>query len=232
MTWNDFWFGAKELPFWAFSIRAIILYSSLIIATRFMRQRQISILSGHNHLVAAGIVSLAAVRMVNSESSLVAGIAIVFVYAAINILLSYLDVKFPRKVDRHATVVIENGKIIRKNLKDVRITIDNLLSQLRLKNVFSLSEVLYAVVEPTGKINVVKSSQSLSLTRKQMGLPLKNVSVPTILIYDGKVQNDNLKMLGYDIKWLDARIKEKGIANVEDIFLAQLEADGIVYISV
>jgi len=231
MTWNDFWFGAKELPFWAFSIRAIILYLSLIIATRFMRQRQISILSGHNHLVAAGIVSLSAVRMVNSESSLVAGVAIVFVYAAINTFLSYLDVKFPRKIDRHATVVIENGKIIKKNLKDVRITIDNLLGQLRLKNVFSLSEVLYAVVEPTGKINVVKRAQSLPIARKQMGLPLKNVSVPTILIYDGKVQKDNLKILGYNIKWIEEKIKEKGIANVEDIFLALLEADGKVYIS-
>lgn len=98
--------------------------------------------------------------------------------------------------------MIENGKIIKKNLKDVRITIDNLLGQLRLKNVFSLSEVLYAVVEPTGKINVVKRAQNLPIARKQMGLPPKNVSVPTILIYDGKVQRDNLKMLGYNIKWL------------------------------
>jgi uncharacterized membrane protein YcaP (DUF421 family) len=65
--WKDLWFGAKELPFWAFSIRAILLYIALIITTRYMRQRQLSILSGHNYLVAAGIASLAAVRMVNAE---------------------------------------------------------------------------------------------------------------------------------------------------------------------
>lgn len=231
MTWNDFWFGAKELPFWAFAIRAVILYVFLIFATRFMRQRQIAILAGHNYLVAAGIVSLAAVRMVNPETSLVAGIVIVLVYAAANVFISYLDVKIPRQVDRHSTILIENGKLIRKNLLDARITIDNLMGQLRIKNVFNLSEVELALVEPTGKINVVKKAKGLPLTRKQMNLPLKNVSVPTVLIYDGKVQNENLNMLGYDQRWLDGKIKEKGFMQAKEVFLAVLEGDGTVYVS-
>lgn len=231
MTWNDFWFGAKELPFWAFAIRAVILYAFLIFATRFMRQRQIAILAGHNYLVAAGIVSLAAVRMVNPQTSLVAGIVIVLVYAAVNVFISYLDVKIPRQVDRHSTILIENGKLIRKNLLDARITIDNLMGQLRIKNVFNLSEVELALVEPTGKINVVKKAKGLPVTRKQMNLPLKNISVPTVLIYDGKVQNENIKLLGYDQKWLDSKIKEKGFMQAKDVFLAVLEGDGTVYVS-
>lgn len=232
MTWNDFWFGAKELPFWAFSIRAVLLYIALIIVTRFMRQRQIAIHSGHNYLVAAGIVSLAAVRMVNPESSLAAGLVIVFIYAAVNVLQSYLDVKFPRFIDRHATILVENGQIIKKNMLDARITIDNLMGQLRIKNIFSLSEVELAIVEPSGKINVIKKASGLPVTRKQMKLPLKNVSLPTVLVYDGKVQNDNLKMLGHDLKWLDGKIKEKGVIQIKDVFLAVLEDDGTVYVSV
>lgn len=232
MDWNDFWFGAKELPFWAFAIRAVILYAFLIFATRFMRQRQIAILAGHNYLVAAGIVSLAAVRMVNPETSLVSGIVIVLVYAAVNVFISFLDVKFPRQVDRHSTVLIENGQLIKKNLLDARITIDNLMGQLRIKNVFSLSEVALALVEPTGKINVVKKAKGLAVTRKQMNLPVKNVRVPTILIYDGKVQGGNLTMLGYNPKWLDEKIKEKGFMQAKDIFLAVLEGDGTVHVSV
>lgn len=232
MTWNDIWNGAKELPFWAFSIRAVLLYITLIIATRFMRQRQIAIHTGHNYLVAAGIVSLAAVRMVNPEASLAAGLLIVVLYAAINIFLSYLDVKFPRFIDRHATVLVENGQIIKKNLLDARITIDNLLGQLRVKNIFSLSEVELAIVEPSGKINVIKKASGLPVTRKQMKLPLKNVSIPIVLVYDGKVQNENLKMLGHDLKWLDGKIKAKGVLQIKDIFLAVLEGDGTLYVSV
>ncbi len=232
-TWNEIWHGAKEeLPFWAFSIRAVVLYTALIIATRFMRQRQIAIHTGHNYLVAAGIVSLAAVRMVNPEASLTAGLVIVILYAAINIFLSYLDVKFPRFIDRHATILVENGQIIKKNMLDSRITIDNLMGQLRVKNVFSLSEVELALVEPSGKINVIKKASGLPVTMKQMKLPLKNSNLPTVLIYDGKIQNDNLRRVGHDMDWLDGKIKEKGLIQEKDVFLALLESDGTVYISV
>jgi uncharacterized membrane protein YcaP (DUF421 family) len=231
LTWHEFLNGAKEMPFWALSLRAVILYSFLVFATRFMRQRQIAILAGHNYLVAAGIVSLAAVRMVNPDTSLLSGIVIILLYAAANIFISYLDVKIPRQVDRHSIILIENGKLIKENMKDARVTIDNLLGQLRLKSIYSLSEVSSALVEPTGKINVVKKQSVLPVTRKQMKLPIKNAILPTILIYDGKVQDDNLKSLGFDMKWLDNKIKEKGFLQTKDIFLATLEGDGTLHIS-
>ncbi|MDP2873499.1 MAG: hypothetical protein Q8P31_13315 [Bacillota bacterium] len=72
MTWSELFFGGVRLPFWMFSVRAVVLYLALVAATRWMGHRPVGILSGHNYLVAAGIVSLAALRMVNSESSLVA----------------------------------------------------------------------------------------------------------------------------------------------------------------
>lgn len=231
LTWHEFLNGAKEMPIWALALRAVILYSFLIFATRFMRQRQVAILAGHNYLVAAGIVSLAAVRMVNPDTSLVSGIIIILLYAAANIFISYLDVKIPRQVDRHSIVLIENGKLIRKNMKDARVTIDNLLGQLRIKSIFSLSDVALALAEPTGKINVVKKQSTLPVTRKQMGLPTKNAGIPMILIYDRKVQKDNLKSLGYDMSWLDNKIREKGFLHAEDIFLALLEADGTLHVS-
>lgn len=60
-----------------------------------MGHRQVGILAGHNYLVAAGIVSLAAIRMINPESSFTSGLVIIFVYAGVNIFFSYLDIKFP-----------------------------------------------------------------------------------------------------------------------------------------
>lgn len=231
MTWNEFWFGGKEFPFWAFALRAFILYVALIIATRFMRQRQIGILSGHNYLVAAGIVSLAAVRMVNPESSLVSGLAIIITYAAINIFWSYLDLKFPKQIDREAVILIENGQLKKKNLSDNHVTLDNLMGQLRLKEAYSISEVSLAVLEPTGKINVMKKAYALPLTRKQMNLPFKNAGLPTVLVYDGKIETENLKNIGLDEQWLNNKMKEKGFLHVKDVFLALLENDGTVYIS-
>lgn len=187
MDWNSFMEGSKNLSTFAMAIRAVILYIALIIATRLMGHRQVGILSGHNYLVAAGIVSLAAIRMLNPESSLTSGIVIIFVYAFVNIFLSYLDIKWPKAIDRKPIILMKDGIILRQNMIDCHVTIDNLLGQLRLKGAHNLSEINSVVLEPYGKVSVIKKPEALPLTRKQMNLPPKIVAVPTILIYDGKI---------------------------------------------
>ncbi len=232
MDWNSFMEGSKNLSVFALALRAIILYIALIIATRLMGHRQVGILSGHNYLVAAGIVSLAAIRMLNPQSSLTSGIVIIFVYAFVNIFLSYLDIKWPNIIDRKPTILMKDGIILKQNMLDCHVTLDNLLGQLRLKGAHNLSEIDSIVLEPYGKISVIKKPESLPLTRKQMNLPPKMVAVPTIIIYDGKIDEKNLHAMGLNQDWLITKLKEKGITNSKDIFLATLESDGTVYISI
>jgi len=232
LDWNSFMEGSKDLPVFALALRAVILYIALIIATRVMGHRQVGILSGHNYLVAAGIVSLAAIRMLNPESSLTSGIVIVFVYSFINIFLSYLDIKWPNAIDRKPTILMKNGIILRANMLDCHVTLDNLLGQLRLKGAHNLSEIDSIVLEPYGKISVIKKPEALPLTRKQMNLPFKMVSIPAILIYDGKIDEKNLHEMGLDHEWLMTKLREKGIIDSEDVFLAMLESDGTVYINI
>lgn len=223
--------GAKEIPLWGFALRAALLYLALIIGIRWMGHREISILAGHNYLVAAGIMSLAAVRMVNAEASLTAALLIVFVYSGVNVLFSYLDLKWPKAIDRGPVVLVENGQINKKNMLDSHVTIDNLLGQLRLKGAHNLSEVSYAILEPTGKISVIKKSSILPVTRQQMNLPAKFTALPALLVHDGQVDEENLNLLGLDLNWLKNKLAEKGFQRTEDVFMAALQADGTVYIS-
>lgn len=232
MDWKSFMEGGKNLSIFALSLRAIILYFALIIATRMMGHRQVGIISGHNYLVAAGIVSLAAIRMINPESSLTSGLVVVFAYAGVNVLLSYLDIKWPKVIDRKPVILMKDGILLKQNLLDAHVTLDNLLGQLRLKGAHNLSEIDTIVLEPYGKISVVKNLEALPLTRKQMNLPPKPVALPTILIYDGKIDENNLHQMGLDSTWLKNKLGEKGITDPQDVFFAMLEADGTVYISV
>lgn len=232
LTLNDFLNGSNYLPFWAFIIRATILYFALILATRLMKPRQVGILSGHNYLVAAGIVSLAAVRMVNPKSSLIAGVVIVLLYAGVNVFLSYLDIKFPKKVDRHSVVLMENGIINKDNMRDAHVTINNLLGQLRLKNIFNISEAEMITLEPTGKVNVLKKSKLLPVNKKQMNISTNPVYLTTIIIYDGKLEQDELKRLNLNKGWVEGKIKEKGIKDITDVFLMLIQTDGSLYISI
>lgn len=231
MDWKTFLEGGKELSTTALVLRAVILYIALIIATRMMGHRQVSILSGHNYLVAAGIVSLAAVRMLTPESSLISGLVIVFVYTGVNVFLSFLDIKWPGAIDRNASILMENGRLIKSSLLDCHVTLDNFLGQLRLRGAHNLSEIDTVILEPYGKISVVKKPEALPLTRKQMKLLPKPSALPAILIYDGEIDEKNLQQLGLDHKWLAKKLREKGIANPQDVFLAMLEASGTIYIS-
>lgn len=231
MDWHSFMEGSKDLPTFALAIRAVILYIALIIATRIMGHRQVGILSGHNYLVAAGIVSLAAIRMINPESSLTSGLVIIFVYSGVDVLLSYLDLKWPGTIDRKPMILMQKGILSKENLFDCHVTLDNLLSQLRLKGAHNLSEIDSIILEPYGKISVIKKPGALPLTRKHMNLPQKPVALPVILIYNGQVEEQNLHQMGLNHEWLFKKILEKGIADPQRIFLAMLEADGTVYIS-
>ncbi len=232
MIFRDVFRGSKDLPFWAFAIRATLLYFALIAVTRWMGHRQVGILSGHNYLVAAGIVSLAAVRMVNAESSLTSALVIVFVYAGMNVLLSRLDIVWPAFIDRKPVVLVQQGRINKRNMLGSHVTIDNLLGQLRLKGAFKLSDVAAAVLEPTGRISVLKAPESLPVARQQMNLPQIPAALTTVLVYDGHVDEHALRLLALTRKWLDDRLARQGLARAEDAFLVLLEDDGTLSISV
>ncbi len=232
MDINSFFEGSKDLSIYFIILRTIILYISLIIATRIMGHRQVGILSGHNYLVAAGIVSLAAVRMVNPESSLTSGLVIIFVYSGINVLLSYIDSKIPKLIDRGSIILMQNGILLKNNMSQTHITVDNLLAQLRLKGAHNLSEIHTIILEPNGKISVIKRSHAVPLNRKQMNLPIRNTNLPDILIYNGNIDYNLLKEKGLETEWLLKKIYERGFSDVKEIFLAMLEADGSLYVSV
>lgn len=130
---REFLFGGEHLPAWSFSLRALILYFTLVIVTRWMGHRQVGIISGHNYLIAAGIVSLAGMRMVNPQSSLTAGLAIIVIYGLISVLLSKLDLRWSLRVDRQPITLINEGRLLPENLRKARITLNELLSLLRLR---------------------------------------------------------------------------------------------------
>lgn len=149
-----------------------------------------------------------------------------------NILWSYLDLKWPNAIDRDPIVLVKNGAVLKQNLNRSMVTIDNLLGQLRVNGAANLSEVALAVLEPTGKVSVLKKPESTPVNRKQMGLPAKFTAQPTILVYDGKIDYANLAGLGYSEDWLLEQLRVKGYNRVKDVFLAMLESSGRLSVSV
>lgn len=128
------------------------------------------------------------------------------------------------------TVVLENGRFLTHNLAKIRYTVNDVLPQLRQKDVFDLSQVEVAVVEPSGKISVRKKSAYTPLTPADMSMPTVDKGLPRLLVVDGAVLPSVLAASGFTREWLDKRLGEQGL-KVQDVYLAALEGDGKLYVS-
>ena len=104
--------------------------------------------------------------------------------------------KFRELVDGEPSIIIKNGRIIEKEMKRQRYNFDDLLMQLRLKDIRNISDVEFAILEQTGKLSVFKKDQE------------KGYSIPIIL--EGKIQQEKLKELNLTEEWLFKKIKNKG----------------------
>lgn len=127
-------------------------------------------------------------------------------------------------------VMIQNGKIYEQNMKKIRYHLDDLLMQLREKNIFDLSEVEFAVLEPHGKLSVLKKSQNLPLTPKDMGMSTAYKGLSSEIIRDGQIVDQNLRQNSLTRQWLFDELSRRSIKRVEDVFLATLSTDGKLYV--
>lgn len=128
------------------------------------------------------------------------------------------------------TIVMERGQFLPHNLAKIRYTVNDVLPQLRQKDVFDLSEVELAVVEPSGKISVRKKSAAMPVTPADLGLKIREKGIPRLLIVEGVVLPGVLAESGIRREWLDRRLAEQNLA-LEDVYLAALEGDGRLYLS-
>jgi len=148
-------------------------------------------------------------------------------------LLSYLNLKIipARKIIvGEPVLIIQNGKILEKNMLRLRYNADDLEMQLRSKDIFNLNEVEFALVESNGQLSVQKKSQHQPITPQNMGKPTGYKGLSTEIIKDGDVLEQNLGQNNLDFKWLYNELAKHNIPRVEDVFYAALNTDGTLYI--
>jgi uncharacterized membrane protein YcaP (DUF421 family) len=128
-------------------------------------------------------------------------------------------------------IIIRNGKIDRNQLKRNKLNLNQLLNLLRQKDVFSISEVKYAILEMNGSLSVLRSSIDDAPTRKDLNLPDVPVYLPVTFISDGKILLDNLRASGFDLPWLYNQLTMQGINDIKKVFYAEWKQDKGLWIS-
>ncbi|OCA88141.1 hypothetical protein A8F94_10015 [Bacillus sp. FJAT-27225] len=209
-------------------LRSFLFLAALFLMTKLLGKKQISQISFFEYVSGITIGSIAAEVIMGLERNLWHGIVAIFIFFAITYLVDYISLKNKKVRDfteGKATVFIENGNVLEENLKKELYTIDDLNTLLRNKNVFNISEVEYAVLEPTGDINVFLKKENQPLTPKDLNLNVTNQQVTQTVIMDGKISYDSLAAAKRTPLWLKAELEKRGLT-VEKVFLAQVDSFG------
>lgn len=190
--------------------RTFIFYIIITVVYRFMGKREVGQLGIVDLIVSILIAELAAMSIENRDDSIFLSIVPVVTLVLIQVCMSYISLKNAKIrdcFDGTPSVMINRGVINFKEMVRQRYNIDDLLTQLREKEIKSIEEVDYAVLETSG---------TLSVFRKEDG---KFGDYPLPLILDGKIQQDTITQLKKDEKWLRKTLKEEKV-ELDNIFYA------------
>ena len=209
-------------------IRSIILYSSVIFAIRLMGKRQIGELQPTELVITILISNIATITLEDTGIPLISGIMPMFLLVSLEIIMSWITLKNRRirqMVSGSPQIIIRDGVIDQKQLKELRFSVDDVMESLRADNIFDISEVQFAIVETTGKISVYSKFSEQNVTKKDMNIKGKSIDPPYIIINDGIFLGKSYDALGFEKKWLDDILNEKNL-KIEDIFIMTAQKDG------
>lgn len=214
-------------------VRALILYIIVVITMRIMGKRQIGQLQPFELAIAIMISELAAVPMQNTGIPLINGIIPILTLLIAQLVMSFLTLKSIRAralICGKPSILIENGKISEKELRREMYTLNDLLEQLRIKNITNVSDVEFAILETNGQLSVIPKSQKRPLNPQDMNLQTSYEGLSLDVIIDGHIITKNLERAKLDKAWLGREINRLGYSRPEDILFASLDSDGSLYI--
>ena len=214
-------------------LRTIIMLVILFILTKIMGKKQVSQMNIYDYLIGITIGSVAADISLDIKKDLVAGIVALIIYGLSGVLVTYLtlkSIKLRRLIMGTPTILINDGKIIEKNLRKEGIDINDLQEEARQAGYFDLSKVNYAVLEVSGKISFLAKASAEVITRKDMNIKAKDEGLCANIIIDGILLENNLDYMSKDKKWLDKELKKKGYQNYSSILLLTLDNNNKIVI--
>lgn len=205
-------------------VELIIGFVLLLALTKILGKTQISQLTPFDFISALVLGELVGNAIYDKHVHIGMIIFAIVVWCILIYITEWITQKFRSTrelLEGKPSILISRGKIDREELKKNKIDIDQLQGLLRTKNVFSIQEVEYAILETTGKISVLKKPKYRTPTAQDLSLPETPMYLTYTLINDGIVDEDNLKEAGFDRNWLMKKLKEKHISNPEEVFYAE-----------
>lgn len=213
-------------------IRTIVLYLLIVVGIRLLGKRQVGELEPSELTLALIIADLASVPMQDNGIPLLSGLIPIVVLLSVATILSVLSTKsirFRTLLCGRPSVVVESGMVVEQELRKNRLTVDELLEELRIQGYSDLRTVRYAILETNGQLSVLPYVSEKPVTAAQMGLNPEEPGLPVILISDGRLLEENLKARGFEQVWLKKQLESHGLTSPKQAFLMTVDKAGTTY---
>lgn len=213
-------------------VRTVILYFAILISMRIMGKRQLGEMEISEFIVAALIADLAATPLQDIGIPLLNGLVPIIIMFCFEIIIAGLNmrsIKLRKLTYGRPEIIIRNGRIIREAMQKNRFTLDELMQELRAQGLTDTAQVEYAVLETNGQLSIILKSGDQPATASQMGVDGDDVSYAHIIINEGRILDNNLKLLGRDRRWLANELKRQNFRSADEVYILTLSESGRVF---
>ena len=203
-------------------LTSLLSVGALFAVAKIMGHKQMSQLDFFDYISGITIGSIAAELATELEEPLKPLIAIA-VYGAAAILLSKITSLFPKTrkyINGTPTILMNNGKLYRENLKKAKLDLSEFMVMCRQQGYFNLSDIQTAVFEFNGKLSILPVSKKRPANPEDLNLSPAPEFIHTEVIMDGRILDENLKRMGLDDKWLQKQLNAQGYKKADEVFLA------------
>jgi uncharacterized membrane protein YcaP (DUF421 family) len=221
------------MPLWLIVLfRSVLAFFTTLVLIRLIGKKQPSRMNPFYFINYVVLGMIAAMISLGIIGNLVIGFIALAVWGLLPIALEYLSLKSKWIHDLfngRETVLIKQGKIMEESLFEVRLTGEELLRELRSKNIFNVSEVEFAVMETTGEINVLPKSENKPLTPSDFGQKVAPCTESQTVILDGNILDEPLAAMGLNRNWLNLQLERLGVS-LTNVFIGQVDSSGDLYL--
>lgn len=203
-------------------IRTFILYMVVLFVLRIMGKGELSKMDPFQMVILFMIAELASLPIESPDVSLLNGVTALFTLLFLQVSISVLSLKserFKKIISGTPSILIDKGNLDFREMKRLRISINDLSEQLRLKNFPSLTDLDYAILEVNGDLSVIPSPSKRPVTPSDLSISMKQETLPMVLISDGNLYKESLSRLNISENELKSQLLTMQITHYKEVFL-------------
>ncbi len=213
--------------------RSIIIYIIVLLVFRLMGKRQIGQMQPFELVLTLIIADLATIPMAEVSVPVLHGVIPLLTLSIVHFVLTLLTKKstiFSRVISGKPVIIINPHGLDYKAMKQLNLTIDDIMAALRNCGYFSISQVQYAIMETSGKVSVLPKAEYSPATNGALELDEQESFVPITLINEGKLMEDNVKFARLDKDKVIEIINQQGAKRIKDVLILTIDKAGEAYI--